>query len=83
MPERRLLLIEPAPLSPVLNGSVPMIEKLSLLDHYQIEKSNSVESVPAIVAVSKPDILILSLNAITDIDLAPLTWLKANNPITA
>ena len=62
-------------------SSVPMIEKLALLDNYQIEKASSLESVPAIVAVSKPDILVLSLNDITDVDLAPLVWLKANDPV--
>jgi response regulator NasT len=58
-----------------------MMEKLALLDHFQVEKVSSLESVPAIIAVSKPDILILSLNIITDVDLAPLIWLKANDPI--
>ena len=76
IPERRLLLIETAS-----TRSAPMIEKLALLDHYQIEKISSLESVPTIVAVSEPDILILSLNVITDIDLAPLIWLKENKPI--
>lgn len=81
MPERRLLLVEPAPASPTPIGSVPMLEKLALLDHYQIEKTSCLESLQAIVAVSKPDIVILSINVITDVDLAPLIWLKANDPI--
>jgi len=58
-----------------------MVEKLALLDNYHVEKASSLESVPEIVAVSKLDILVLSLNDITDVDLAPLIWLKANDPV--
>jgi response regulator NasT len=74
--ERRLLLVEARRCS-----SVPMIEKLAMLEAYQIEKVNSLESVPAIVTASQPDMLVLSFDVITEGDLEPLTWLKQNNPI--
>lgn len=79
--KRRLLLIDTASQSHAHISSASMVEKLALLDNYQVEKASSLESVPAIVAVSKLDILVLSLNDITEVDLAPLIWLKANDPV--
>ena len=73
---RRLLLVEPA-----TSSSVSMLEKLSLLDCCQIEKVNRLESIPAIVNASQPEMLILSVNALTDVDLDPVIWLNINNPI--
>jgi response regulator NasT len=76
IPLRRLLLVEPA-----TSSSVSMLEKLAVLDHFQIEKANRLESIPAIVDASQPEMLILSVNALTDIDLDPVIWLNINNPI--
>lgn len=72
----RLLLVEPTTCS-----SMPMLDKLAVLDDFQIEKISNLESVPAIVAATQPDMLILCFDVITDVDLTPLTWLKENNPI--
>jgi response regulator NasT len=58
-----------------------MLDKLAVLDDFQIEKISNLESVPAIVAATQPDMLILCFDVITDVDLTPLTWLKENNPI--
>jgi response regulator NasT len=73
---RRLLLVEPA-----TSSSVSMLEKLSVLDCCQIEKVNRLESIPAIVNASQPEMLILSVNALTDVDLESVIWLNINNPI--
>lgn len=72
----RLLLVEPTTCS-----SMSMLDKLAVLDDFQIEKISNLESVPAIVAATQPDMLILCFDAITDVDLTPLIWLKENNPI--
>ena len=45
---RRLLLVEPA-----TSSSVSMLEKLAVLGHFQIEKANRLESIPAIVDASQ------------------------------
>jgi response regulator NasT len=72
----RLLLVEPTTCS-----SMSMLDKLAVLDDFRIEKISNLESVPAIVAATQPDMLILCFDAITDVDLTPLIWLKENNPI--
>ena len=75
-PTRRILLIE-------RTGAnfASMQQKLALFDHYQTERISCLESMPALVQASEPDLLILSVDALSNLDFSPLAWLKESNPI--
>ena len=75
-PTLRILLVEPAD-----SGATSMEQKIALFDDYQIEKISCLQSMPALVQISKPDLLILSVDALSNIDFLPLTWLKESHPI--
>lgn len=75
-PARRILLVEH-----VTSASAPMDQKLALFDCYQTERISSLESMPTIVRISKPDLLVLSVETLKKVDFSSLSWLKESHPI--
>ena len=75
-PTCRILLVEHASAK-----STSMEQKLAFFDHYQTERIGCLESMPALVQASEPDLLILSVDALSNLDFSPLAWLKESNPI--
>ena len=76
LPTRCILLVESA-----LPNSVSMLDKLARLDDCQAERINDLALMPTVVEASSPDVLILSVDTLEDVDLSPLVWLKENMPL--
>jgi len=77
LPSERLVLVVE---SPLLSGPT-MVEKFSQVSNYLTEQADLLESALAIIEVSTPDVLVVSVDTLSDIDLAQLAWLTTAKPI--
>ena len=61
--------------------SCSISRKLSQLDGYLIEEIPKLSIAPALVKVSSPDLVVVSVESLNDIDLEPLQEIKRENPL--
>lgn len=72
----RVLLVEPG-----LGQRFSIGNKLSQLDGYMIEAISKLSIAPALVKVSSPDLIVISVESLGDVDLQPLQEIKRESPL--
>lgn len=55
--------------------------KLFALKDYDVERLSTLEAVPAVVEACNPNLLVFSVDSLSDSDLVTLTWLSSTQPI--